>query len=383
MNSSGLLTSTVRLASGGSDDRGAQCVVTVVPPNAAVETHAAGRIEDAPGNHWLACPLLAILTVDRGTLLAVGQLEVMQTGRAATVTLIVKQLWLAESHAPTSTPQGWRSVQDDPGLPVALLRFYDRIPHVMPDDPSAALVQLTKAMAEHSRNAVQELREQRYALERRLGLHIRRELETGKLELLLADIVELASAASRARDEARAAVREGLWMWRHDDAAYHAHRQMLDPTLPVRPAAAAAHQRPWFRAYDAGMRQCMNLRQECSEEAESRQALLNSGASIAMARDASAQETFNLLASVGAVAFGLPALVLALYSASSLPPFNSPGRLMVLLPLLLTGLISVGVAVKLPGEIPRRQRIGYALAFVFTTLCVLALAGFLFRANRI
>ena len=49
------------------------------------------------------------------------------------------------------------------------------------------------------------------------------------------------------------------------------------------------------------------------------------------------------------IAYDVPAApALVRCNASSLP-FNSPGRLTVLLPLVLTGLMSVGVAVKLPG----------------------------------
>lgn len=366
---------TARILSGGRPDRGVEATIQVVPPELARTVDDPGLLDVPPRSYFRAAPLLAVLRLDDRELLAVGQTRVRRAGKDTSVEVVVDQLWSAELVGDEAEPEAWQSVQDDPDLARALVRFFDRIPHGVPAPANDASVLIVKALAEHSRGSVAELRDRRYLLERRLGRHLRREPDVGKLEVLLADVVELSIAASRARDEARNAVREGLWMWRNDDPAYHAHRRLLDPTLVPRPGAAEAQGKAWFSQYDAGVRQCINLEQQAGEESESLHRLLDAGSTIAVARDASAQETFNLVAIVGAVALGLPALVLALYSASDLLPFREPGRFIVLAPLLLAGLLSAVLAAYLPGDLPPKRRFGYALAAVTVTLLVLATAG--------
>lgn len=370
-------TIEARILSGGDPRRGVVATIEVAGPRVAAQAAEPGRLTLARGEQFRAVPLLSFVTLEEHELLAVGQVRVFRQGSATRLHVLVRHVWRA-ALVDGGEPQGWQSdagEEQHAELAAALVAMFDTSGYDVPASPAYAAVLVAKSAAGRARGSLADLRDRRYQLEQRLGRHLRREPEVGKLEVLLADVVELSIAAGRARDEARAAVRSGLWMWRNDDAAYHAHRRLLDPTLVSRPGAAEAQRKPWFAQYDAGVRQCVNLERQAGEEAEALRQLLDAGSTIAVARDASAQETFNLVATVGAVALGLPALVLALYSASDLLPFRQPGRFIALVPLLIAGLLSAVLAAYLPGDLPPRRRFGYAIGAVAVTLAVLATAG--------
>lgn len=240
-------------------------------------------------------------------------------------------------------------------------------PHAIPADQEGRATVIAKAIAESSRDEVQTVRAMRYELERVIGANLRR-LRTQELEFVLADIVELTVAVSRARDEAAEAWRGGLGSWRSALAAYHAQRRLQDPTLPRRAGARRARRQPWFAILDAGVRQCKAMDQLLTEEATVMHQLLDAAASVSVARDAQAQETFTLVAAVGGVLIGMPALILALYGATAVLPISTSNAL-VLLPVAAAGLVAGLLAAFLPG----RKRVGKIWRFAATVVAAVAM----------
>lgn len=180
----------------------------------------------------------------------------------------------------------------------------------------------------------------------------------------------------RAGDEAREATREGLWTWRSDPSAYWAQRRLSDPTVAIRRKHRKGHRRTWFVEFDNGVRHCRQMESLVVQETSLLHSLLNAASTIAVTRDARAQETFNLLAGVGAVLLGLPALVVSLYGAADVLPVYSHWR--TLIPIGVSGLLASIVAARLPGR--RRQRLsrfGITAAGTLVILMVLVCAGML------
>ncbi len=258
-----------------------------------------------------------------------------------------------------------------------LVPWFRNNPHVIPADGEGRATVIAKAIAESSRDEVYTVRELRYELERGIGANLRR-LQTQQLEIVLADIVELTVAVSRARDEATEAWREGLSSWRSNPAAYHAQRRLQDPTLPRRAGARRARRRPWFPVLDAGVRQCRAMDQLLTEEATLMRQLLDGTASVSAARNAQAQETFTLIAAVGGVLIGMPALIIALYGATAVLPINTSNAL-VLLPVAATGLVAGLLAAFLPG----RERVGKIGRFFATLVATAAMVILLVLAGSL
>ncbi len=104
--------------------------------------------------------------------------------------------------------------------------------------------------------------------------------------------------------------------------------------------------------------------------------LLNAASTIAVTREAKAQETFNMVAAVGGVMFGVPALVLSLYGATAVLPLRA-GNAIVILPLAVAGLGAALIAALLPGlrRTGKTRRFSVALAAVLTILIILISAG--------
>ncbi len=272
----------------------------------------------------------------------------------------------------------WRATSSsDPRLLDALRLEWEKNDHDPPVTAQARATRAAKALAENSRNAVARLRESRYEVERRFGLHLRR--QPGQdMELVLADVVELLAIVGRARDVARWCVRSGLQYSVNNPTMYHAQRRLVDPSLPPREGREAAEADPTFAEYDAAVRQCRALEQELSDEIDALRAVLASGSAIAVTRDAQAQEKFTILATVSAVALGLPALVLALYGASAFLPLNGAlafGSFRLLYPVLAAGVLAAVLAASLPGKGRRRWRFIGTLAGVLVVFLLLAVAG--------
>jgi hypothetical protein len=363
----------------------------VVPPD-AVPTGPATLTPLPRGTAFRTAPLLAILDGDVGRLIVIGRCEVtVAPHRAPVVRVLARWIWLASRGADTAprarrrfrrvagrlhtTDHSWRMVPAFDGLRELLVRWFRDNPHAVPDDGEGCATVIAKAIAESSRDGVYRVRALRYELERLIGANLRRS-RTRDLEFVLADVVELTLAASRARDEATDAWRGGLGSWRSDLAAYHAQRRLQDPTLPRRAGARRAHRRPWFAILDAGVRQCKAMDQLLTEEATLMHQLLDGAASVSVARDAQAQETFTLVATVGGVLIGVPALIIALYGATAVLPINMSNAV-VLLPVAAAGLVAGLLAAFLPGRerVGKIGRFSVTLIATATTIVLLATAG--------
>jgi hypothetical protein len=225
-----------------------------------------------------------------------------------------------------------------------------------PADPQQRVALVAKGIAEGSRNAVNQLRGLRHDIEGSLARALRD--HDGEADVL-ASLIELNRAVSRARDQARESQREGLWLWVKDTSGwYEYHRRLLDPTLlPARrtPSTDGTSETPelpeWLYTHDAAVRQCMAMERQLAEEAAVLYGLLDGAATIAVSRDADAQEHFNVIAAVAAIGLGLPALVLSLYGADSYLPLHSLRQFALLIPVVLAGGLAAFV-----GALARRRK---------------------------
>ena len=104
--------------------------------------------------------------------------------------------------------------------------------------------------------------------------------------------------------------------------------------------------------------------------------LLAAAASVSVARDAQAQETFTLVAAVGGVLSGMPALIIALYGATAVLPINTSNAL-VLLPVAAAGLVAGLLAAFLPahGRVGKIGRFSATLVAAVAMISLLLLAG--------
>jgi len=356
---------------------GVDVAMAVVGPSCAA-TAGDPHSDTAPdGGVLLAAPLLAVVDVKASQLIAVGRTKVVVSREgSASVTVVVHELWQA-SRAPgkraaspddDSNARGWRTIDGHPELEAGMRSALSRVGHLVPHHAEWRAVAIAKGLSEQSNLSVSTLRSLRYRAERSLGRRLR---GTGSDDLdVLADVVELGIAANRARDFGREAAREGLWLWRTDKDAYHAHRRQADPSLPARDSATDGLAREWIATYDAGVRHCREMVSTLGDEVEQFHRLLEAGSTISVARDAKAQEHFNFVATVGAVVLGLPSLVLAVYGADGAAKLS---RLTWAAPLIFCGCVSAVLAVILPTSSKRERlkRGGWALVAVLIALGML------------
>ncbi|MGY1805049.1 hypothetical protein ACI78T_17340 [Blastococcus sp. SYSU D00922] len=356
---------------------------TLVLPAESDRSEPAGRVTVPDGWVLRAAPLLEVADVGEHLLVAVGQTQVRVHGNGdADLVVVVRALWQATARS-MPRRQGemgfraavdWTPVSDHSGIAGVVDGLVARLPGIAGEGADATATQLAKALAETSRNAVSALRRLRYSMERRLAAEIRD--GTKSVESALADILELSTAAGRARDEARAARREGLWSWRSDDAAYQAQRRLLDPSLPERTTDVEGRSRPWFLTLDAGVRQCVQMDDQLAEETAVLHGLLTAASTIAVTRDARAQENLTLIAAVGGILLGLPGLVLALYGASTVLPLSGKNSKFVV-PLIVAGGLAIVIAALLPGHgrVRAKRIFGTVLSVVVTTLLLMWAGG--------
>ena len=342
------------------------------------------------GTAFRVAPLLTVLDLGTATAVVVGHVAVTVTdGLPPVVTARIRGLWTSTSRAavgvgaPEPGPRHWRGSIDHPGAVDALTRWLTaRIGPTRGDRERVATV-LSKTVAEASRNAVEEIRALRYELESHLSATIRGESRS-RLDVVLADLVELSVIVGRARDEAREAAREGLAAWLSVPAAYHARRRLQDPSLPPQPGAVAARAEPWFALYDASVRQCQAAEQLLGEELQLLQGRLTAASTVATARDAQAQESLTLLATVGGVALGVPGIIVGLYGVSNVLPLHWDSRsAAVIAPIALASMLASALAfATTAGGFRRRlNRAGLTLAAVLVMVVVVALAGYSFPST--
>ncbi|QNE13841.1 hypothetical protein [Pseudarthrobacter sp. NBSH8] len=235
-----------------------------------------------------------------------------------------------------------------------------------------------KALAELSRNAVASVREIRYDLEHRLAHFSSKSHPTTSNTPIVASLLELNIICGRAADEAREAVREGLWLHLSDPEAYHSYRRLQDPSIINDAAAATSTTRSWMRLHDAAVRQCLEMRKQLDAESGSARDLMAAAASVSNSREADSQAAFNTLAAVASLGLGIPALVLALYGADRLLPLDTEPRQLAFIPvaagLLLAAVIAIWRAPK--GKSSRIWIVG-AIGIIMILLALLVAAGLL------
>ncbi len=235
--------------------------------------------------------------------------------------------------------------------------------------------QLVKELAEDSRNALSELREVRYELERQLAESSAESTALEEHTSVVSSLLQLNIICGRAADQAREVVREGMWVHVTDSEAYHSYRRLQDPTIINQYSPATSETRPWMRLHDAAMRQCTEMRKQLDAESASIRTLLTSASSISSSREADAQTRFNTLVAVFSLGLGVPALVLALYGADMIVPLNTVPRQIAFLPVAL-GLIVAAViaAIKAPRGRGR-------MVWMFGALSILLVLVLLFIAG--
>jgi hypothetical protein len=318
----------------------------------------------------LQAPLLFVVDGDTA-LIGVGRAQVVgHSNGQVSVTAFVYELWVANSRHGASGSRSWKTEDAHESLEGAVIKAWDRIAHKIPTSPEYRTVAVAKALTEHSRDFVKNLQSLRYDSERALGQRLRG--TTSDDVQVLADLVELGIAANRARDFALDAMREGLWLWDWDSPAYHAQRRSLDPTLPERPITADVS-RAWLGTFDAAVRQCASMSNELEQEIDQFHRLMEAGSTMSAAREAKAQEHFNLVATLAAIVLGLPSLVLAAYGAGDTMTID---KLMWMWPLAVCGAVTFIAAMMLPGGWKRRlQRAASSSVAVFIAVGMLAFAA--------
>ncbi|MFD4638608.1 hypothetical protein ACFWN2_14925 [Lentzea sp. NPDC058436] len=198
---------------------------------------------------------------------------------------------------------------------------------------------IAKALAEGSRNAVAELRGLRYEMERQIADLLAQRANTA-LRMLMAQLVELSMAVSRARDVAQEAVREGRFT-----------------TLIMRHC----------EAMDVGL----------GDEVTRLQALLSSVSTFAVAQEGEAQQRFNTLAAAAAAGLGLPALLLSLYGADDYLPFTWDKAWRALVPIAGALTVAAGIILhRMPGRTTVKRCLT-ALGLIAGLVGVLLVAGLL------
>ena len=242
------------------------------------------------------------------------------------VEVVIRAAW--------SDAQGWRQSTWSSG---DLAGTLDEPAHRIGEREKALTI--AKALAEGSRNTVADLRGLRYEMERQIADLLAQRKNTA-LRMLMAQLVELSMAVSRARDVAQEAVREGRFT-----------------TVVMRHC----------EAMDAGL----------GDEVTRLQALLSSVSTFAVAQEGEAQQRFNTLAAAAAAGLGLPALILSLYGADDYLPFTWDKAWRALTPIAGVLTVAAGIILhRVPGRTTAKQYL-VALGLISGLVSVLLIAGFL------
>lgn len=345
---------------------------------------AAGQNAGAAGPSLLrVVPLLRVSGPKgkRAVLVGHSRLVVQDRERVA-LESFVNDVWVegadegAFIHLDLNEATGNEAVQEATG------RFVDSLPawpgEARGDDRQMLIAAQAKALAELSRNSVAEVREIRYDLEHRLARFSSRDHPTSSNTPIVASLLELNIICGRAADQAREAVREGLWLHLSDSEAYHSYRRLQDPSIINEAAVATFSTRPWMRLHDAAVRQCLEMRKQLDAESNSARNLMAAAASVSSSREADAQSSFNTLAAVASLGLGIPALVLALYGADRLLPLNTEPRQMAFIPVAAGLFFAAVIAIwRAPKGRSSRVWIFAAVGIILILLSLLIAAGLL------
>ncbi|MEO6083445.1 MAG: hypothetical protein ABIQ18_10100 [Umezawaea sp.] len=305
----------------------------------------------------LAAPLVRLLGTPGDRRIVVGKAQVaVDADSECAVTLLVQAVW--------SERGGWhQEAWDRTDVGAELLAALASPAHQIAGDAKEIAVMTAKGLAEGSRDAVAGVRGLRYEAERQVADLLTQRRSTA-LRPLLAQVVELSQALSRARDHAREAVRDGLWIFLWDADTYQLNRG--EP-------ATTSH--PWTVPHRNALRHCEAMDVELADEATRLQTLLSSVATFAVAQDGEAQQRFNTLAA--AAGLGLPALILSLYGADTFLPFSFDTAWRALTPIAVIALVAVTITLRrMPGKASPRHFLG-AIGLVVALVLVLLVAGLL------
>lgn len=297
------------------------------------EINAGGEEAAGEGSTRSAYRVAPLLRVVAGqTRIVVGQARVHAgPGEALAIDLVVQALWECKDgiwlEEPLTGTQALSLDQLRDRLPVDLLA---RPAHgVRGDDSAERATVVAKGITEGSRNAVAHLRTVRYALEERLSRTLRGKSD-GDEKAVLASLIEVGRAGSRARDQARECEREELWSWVKVGGRRRSRRTRTGLLARMRPERRDPDE--WRVTHGFALNHCRAMERQLGEEAALIYGLLDGASTIVASRDAEAQENFNTIAAIAAAGLGLPALVLALYGADAYLPFRAVGDLRLLLP---------------------------------------------------
>lgn len=323
-------------------------------------------------DHVRVAPLLHVSDLRGRRTVAVGHvtLVVPEDGGVA-FDVAADSLWVHDDETGAFDELPWERADH---LVAEIGALLADVPATAPADQRVAAC--AKTVCESSRNAVADLREFRYELELALARNSLDATGAGRQVKVVAALLQLDIIAGRAADQAREAVREGLWLYVDDDDAYHAHRSLHDPSLAsVRPSEQTSLSRPWMRVHDAAVRQCTEMGRQLEQEHLAVSSLLAAASSISGAREAEAQGRFNVMVGVVSICLGVPALVLGLYGADSVVPFESWRQVWAFLPIAVVLLGSLAIATFSPAGSPVRQGRWLVGSLVLLVLTLLVFAG--------
>jgi hypothetical protein len=328
-------------------------------------------------------PLLRVSGPKRKRVVLVGHsCLVVQDFDRMVVESYVTNAWVEGSDEGEFVRVAVDAADADAQVAAATAEFSRELPE-WPDSASATDSQMliakhAKSLAELSRNAVASVREIRYDLEHRLAHFSSKGLPTTSNTPIVASLLELNIICGRAADEAREAVREGLWLHLSDSEAYHSYRRLQDPSIINDAAVATSTTRSWMRLHDAAVRQCLEMRKQLDAESASARDLMAAAASVSNSREADSQAAFNTLAAVASLGLGIPALVLALYGADRLLPLNTEPRQLAFIPVAAGLLFAAVIAIwRAPKGKSSRIWIFGAIGIIIILLSLLVAAGLL------
>lgn len=237
-------------------------------------------------------------------------------------------------------------------------------------DRHGLLASLAKEAAEQSRNGVAHVRSLRLELEEGVAASLgsdQGESPSRTVPLL----INLGVAMTQARHEAREAVREGLWLWSDDPAAYHAYRRGRDTTLAQWQHQADTITRPWMGTHDSAIRHCESMTELLGEEVDALTQMVQAAGAMAQIHDAESADTLNKVASAAAVGIGLPSLGLAYYGADRLFVLNPFGIVVVLGVILVPTVFGIVASMVVGRGSKRYTAVGMGVLVSCLLLCLI------------
>ncbi|KFF58138.1 hypothetical protein JF66_20875, partial [Cryobacterium sp. MLB-32] len=165
-------------------------------------------------------PLLRIFTIAQARCIAVGNVRIVVSGlQQVAFEVFLDGIWKEGTARDNFAPLNREAPEGSDELARATSRLQDLLVEstgVLYSNPDtgnefhAAFV--AKGVAEHSRNAIAEVREVRYGLELQLAETSAKSSVEGSQGSIVSSLLQLGIILGRGADNAREAVREGLWV---------------------------------------------------------------------------------------------------------------------------------------------------------------------------